>query len=820
MSTTSTSNTPGSHEINDNEFLFFDSPPKEDLEKKAKQGIDWLFDNFDYERYTLQFKGKKPGETPDGINHFPVFVFTREERKKALETCLKFNRKNYDIYFMVNEGSGVTPDGKKVARCSDAVVSLSKCFIDTDNCPVKKVTAYLEDIGLTPHFIIETSPKRYHLYFFLEVADKTPGNILKWKAIQHMFHRLGNESIKDPSKALGLDSTMSDFSKILRVPGFMHVSKGCLVKVLGEEKDLPLYDLDTLFRDVRGQDYLSYNKETYGSVNPTHVPDLDSDEVFEAGSRFEALQSLSLHLANLNIPKKEKASIFRAFVLDRLDNSDESYAIGKKLTQKSVSLFESAVEKVKKEESVRVESIKVSADPDTAIPEVDPWHLPDSFYLSAPNGFGDIVKQAMSYARYPSAALSFGTFLTGMSILRAKKHLTPGGASPALYTINVAPTGYGKGDPMKFLQNTFASLGLSRLITNDVRSDRGLINHLADNNGLAICVLDEVAGIIQNIQDKKSATYYQGISKLFLQLYSTGSVKAHSFGKVASTGKGKKGEKEIIIDNPMLAVCGFTVEAAFKSLFTQESVEIGLFQRFIPVVPEIILIRPNLNSKPDGVITGDLFNSFIESITKGAPLELDDEGNLIVEEESPLETVAPPVPLTMMRYEVNAYNKFIELEWHYRQKYIAAIKDPDIAYTAGLYSRLAEQIERVATVLALEEVNLEILDYAIAFIESRHAATMATADKTFLKGEVGAKGMELERLILRTISKMGSDDDSGLISERKIFDKLRSKFPYKRDFDLVVNDLIQTGKIHSQLLPKKEGSRGPAQKGLSLGDVL
>ena len=792
-----------SAESSESDFLLIEDTP--DYPKLAANGINFLWKAFPYALHTFQYIKASTTEPTRNV------VKCYKNKNSAYKEAYAYNQKGYDVYFMVNEGDGRVIPPHRTSRSQDNISFISKCFIDTDNCPIEKVREYLDSVGITPHAEIESSPGRYHLYFDVIPASATPQNILQWKAVQNMLHRLGDETIKNPSKSLGMDKTMHDFSKLLRVPGFTHVKKLYTVRLVCHNEDLPLFSLDNLFTATGGQRYIDYNVTNYGKAEPSNVPDLDvpGASPIEPGDRYSSLQSLALHLANqTGTPASEHLSTFKSFVTNRLDNSDHVYLTKSgELTAKSKALFDSAFAKVATEirhqpnsQQNLTASLLKSEDSTT----ISPWFLPDDFYTSAPNGFGDVVKQVLSNSLYPCAALSFGTFLTGLSLLKCKTHLTPHGSAPSLYTLNVAISGYGKGDPMTMLQNTFWHYGHGKLLANKIRSDRGVYEHLSSNNGYGLFLLDEVAPLLKTIQQKDASSHHAYIAEALLQLYSSGAMKGVSFGKVGKS-TAKSGEKEIVIDNPMLAVCGFTVPYEFESLFSSDSVVKGLFQRFIPIVADITRVPKNELADKHAIIKSDLFASI-----PGAT-ELDNDGN-------PVEALSNS-PIVKMTYSPQALKEFRRIEDYYRDKLISSAKDPETAMYSGLYSRLAEQIERVATVLSTGEIDLPTLLYAVRFIESRHTATMAIADRTVLKGR-GSVGIENETVVVDTLTKICKEENAVVVYKSDVYARCRRQFSSMKEFDQAINECVELRRI--TLVPgfKKNIKNARPGMGMKLGEIF
>lgn len=775
----------------ESDYLLAEVP--QDRTRSAAQGIATLFKLFPYELHTFQFI-----KTDSTKTHSPVKTFT--DPKEALKTALSFSNDGYDVFFMVNEGDGIVHEGKRVCRSQASVKYLSRCFIDTDNCPVEKVSAYLELINLVPHLIVESSPGRYHFYFFFEPVEKTDDNIATWKAIQQILHRLGDPSIHSPSKTLGTDATMHDYSKVLRVPGFVHIKKLSLTKIT-TQNDIPDYTLEELFNLTNANSFLTYHNGHAATID--NVPDLNDSKIYEAGERYQALQSLTMSLSNDDsTPQEDHYITFHTFVITRLDNSDNVYLNpDKTLTPKSLDLFNSAFKKRARE--IRSEKIVITetlAKIDE--PKPSPWELPDSFYLSAPNGFGDVVRQVMDYSMYPCASIAFGTFLTGLSILKAKTHFTPLYSSPALYVLNVAISGYGKNDPMTLLQNLFHSIGLGKLTAREMRSHRGIFEHLYDNDSMGLFIIDEIATTLRSIQSKDAAAHLAGIDKVLLEYYSAGAQKGLALGKLSGDRKKDKPDeksKEIILNNPMLAILGFTTPLQFQSSFNIDSVTRGLFQRFIPIVADIKRVPESPNADKTALIKSDLFTLPIQAT------ELDKDGNQV----EPLQAVERK----RIRYTEAAARHYQVIKDSYRDEYIQAAKHSDGMDISGVYSRVAEQIERIATTLAQDEIDLTTLEYAATFMNSRHRATIATLGDTIMSGR-GKDALAKEEALLGGLVHLCKTTEKPQVLKSVLYRHVRRKFDYDiRAFDTALEQSHAAGKIVIQ-----RGKKGADL--VSFGDLL
>lgn len=761
------------------DFLNFDTPPA--TNDAAREGIDLIFSIFKYKIHTFQFFG-----VVEGKERFPVHTFT--DKEKALRSAIKHRDSNFGIYFMVNEGDGIAHPPKKTGRSQASVIALSKCFIDADGCELDRITKYLARISVTPHLIIETSPGRYHIYFCFEAVSKTEEIIRKWKAIQAMLHRLGNPAAKP--KDLKLDETMGDYSKVLRVPGFLHPSKLSLVKVLANTTSTQrLFTLDELFTKTRGQSFLDYNVTTFGVEDPVVVPTLADAPKVEVGERFHKIRSFAMSLANKRYTRDEALQSFILFV-KCIPHPDNEFIKGGNLTPKAMSLFNSALGVVKDEDIEKIEEIKESLmkseSTDTST-NLSPWHLPDSFYTEdAPNGVGEAVKEAMSLSRRPCAALSFGVILSVLSCIKSMTHVTSTGGPCSLYVLCVAGTGFGKTEQLTILQNTLSRNGYRTLVANEIKSKEGIYTHLERNDGVGLLVLDEVSKTLKSMQEKNANPFQAQLYRTLLTLFSAGSLDAYDCGAKADTGK-KKGEEEVILPNPVLSICGFAVTESIEEIFNSESITSGLFQRFIPIVAnESTYVPRNLASDNKGSLKSKLF-----AYTSRTIKDLTQDGEPV----DPLEN--KPINLKRIEYEEEAYKIFLAFEEEFYKLKLSCQKDPDRKKFAGIYTRPPEQVDRISTVLAKDKIDVATINFAIKFMRSRFAAALHIVENSLGGNRVLKDALVLEERVLSEIAKQCIKQNKTIVSKRSVFKSVRGHFPYgDSQFMATIKNLIEQGKIY------------------------
>jgi hypothetical protein len=785
----------------ESDYFLVDEPTQSSItDEAAPAGIDFLFQHFPYAVHTFQFF---PSKT--------TLTFTSQQRDLAIRECVKRNAAGDDVYFMVNEGDGVTKE-KTSVRCAAAVHELKWCYIDTDSCPIEKVEAYLNALGLVAHIkvrssVTATQPPQFHIYFAIEPVGKTPANLTKWVAVQGILARLGDFTLKNSAaKATACDPSMTDHAKLLRVPGFYHVEKASLVTVV-DSKEFPAYTLEDLFEITGAQQIIDYCQAETGTNGHSNVPSL-TDRISHGG-RFTAVQALGMHLGdNQSISKEEKIAIFTKFCRENLDNKDAQFVKPDgSLTPYCLDLLISGIKTKEKELQVEVAALESAApeQPDDPISQsiASRFDLPETTYENAPNGFGDIVGQVSSNMLYPSAALAFATALSGAALLKSITYRTPLGSACNLYMVAVASTCSGKNDPKTILQNTFVDLEYKTILQNDFRSGAAIGTHLESTGGVGMYIKDEIGYLLSAIQDSKADKNDAAITSKLLEVYTAGRDKQVSFGKLANTGK-KGGNKEIRVDYPTIGIMGYTTYTGFSKMFTQASIQSGLFQRFI-VVSAGFNLKENPGRDLDFTIKSPFFP---KGIVLNPPPELEND-----ESESVDVTTRKLIRLS---YTPEAAKRAADVRQHYR-KLIHDLESSDPGSLKGaVYGRHAENIERIATVLCGPNnvIDLTTYEWAYTFMNSKQDALLSIVENIAEGGTESRVLFEIEKIkqaIILLCKK--TNEPACLISE--IFTRVSRTFTTMDQF----NKAVSAG-VELQIFARvpnfvKQGSNRPG-KGISL----
>jgi hypothetical protein len=134
--------------------------------------------------------------------------------QEVLPKLQRANRAGGGAFVVVNDGGQKDEDIKRVRAV----------FADTDGAPVEPIID-----ALTPHIVVETSPKKYHVYWL--VSDVP---LDQFTPVQLAI-----------AKQFGTDKSVINLSRVMRMPGFYHnKNEPFLSHLIALEPRLPRYTLD------------------------------------------------------------------------------------------------------------------------------------------------------------------------------------------------------------------------------------------------------------------------------------------------------------------------------------------------------------------------------------------------------------------------------------------------------------------------------------------------------------------------------------------------------------------------------------------------
>lgn len=692
------------------------------------QSLSFL-NSFSHKLYTFQFlhKGKPAGfkiAKPEDLDHLlPQF---EDLQKKGLE-----------IFFMVNEGDGVVYPGNKIPRSQENVRTLSACFIDTDSAPWPKVKAFLDEKKLTPSYVVETSPGKFHVYFLLNPIEATTPNVRKWQAAQAAL-----------AHVKGSDTSMTDYAKVLRVPNFLHLknpSKPHKIAIK-HQKNLS-YDLSHILN------LLGVSQETESHL-PKPPYELKTEPIGE-GERHAEMTSFIGHMLGLGNSPEVTELAFQKYAEKTFADWKAWQPNGTRYTEVTSFIQWKLKDIEKQERQSQIQIIESLSEKDSK-PTFD---LPDEFYFKAPGLVGEITQEITSAVLYKIPSFAFATAISVLGSLKSR-HQSSLRHAPSNYFLCLAPTGTGKNDPQTILSNTLAKLGLGSLLSQGVRSSQGILNHLNANESNGVISLDEAEGFFNSLDDKYAQHYTRQCRALLLELYSSCNFAHKAFGKT-----GNKKDKEIVLSYPRLNLMAFGALHTVEKAFNKKSISDGLLQRFIVLTHRKDRVR-NLNARDLPYLNGNIFEhlkklAWHESKALEAELAALEQAELSETVEQSAEIRKELVKKLETLKAKSKERKVVKFTPDAQTLYNDYSDSLDKRINAesrkgtgleGIYTRAAEQVGRLAVAIADTEIDKPLIEYLITFIDSRINALYALVDEKLVEESVQKDSAPLLQFIAERIA--------------------------------------------------------------------
>ena len=719
-----------------------------------------FLESFEHQQITLQWKHPITKRNK-------VEVITPITIKADLESfCPQY--KDWDWYFMVNCGDGVIHAPHTTPRSKDSVQSFDNVFIESDGVPLSEIHSFLKLIDIRPHWVIYTSGNKekphLHLHFRIESEPKTPQNIIKYKGVQTAFAYLGKDELH-PDMDKG---AWKDISRVLRIPGFIHATKGNLVKIHTENSFNP-YSLNQLFEACNAQKYLDREKEK--KEEPFIAPTVIKD-----GNRHNTIRDLAARGSQF-APSRGDLWLYVKGALSITEKGEE-------FEKEAEGLINSAWETrgvVKAQEANKAATKLITETK-------DPFALPDDFYYQAPGLIGPIVKEISTKAHYPCPPLAFIQTLAATGTLRSKKYVSPSGLPPVNYFLGLAPTGTGKDYAQKVIKKTFHKLELSRLISMGVRSHLGMLRTLEANQGIGFLSLDEAENLLGLIQDKNAPSYMQQIKPYLLQLYTSSQVEFRS-GLTAD-----KKVKEVVIDKPHLNLIAYGTLGVLDTVLTPKTLSDGLLSRFI-IVTHDNRTRNRL-SVPEISLNSHIYEALDQSAINAR--------SLLNATTTMWEPTLEPISLTSEATKnLEAFGDDLDTQYNKEKESGSGLE--------GIWVRGYEQLQRLLTATPKypgEQYTSNDVDFYATFLKSRINAIKEIC----LKNIFASQADKEQNKVLDFIARSTNAFSDGKIPKRHI--SKNGPYREKKKLELILESLVEQGRLETETF--RQGNRNSLKYLLTL----
>jgi len=242
-----------------------------------------------------------PDHTP-GSSHLPPFrAYGSYNLQKATLEC--YNKKGYGIYFAINQFSS------KSKRTEEYVNKARAIWLEDDG-DSKHGHTDPSKFPLAPSAIIQSSPGKYHYYWFTETKDL--------EAWQSVMDKLCSDYNGDPGAKLKV--------QVLRVPGYINTKYKSNNLVIITGGNFKRYSWANII-----QKFPTNPQPLFKKKNPVIQHDFSLteavDSLISGSSVYESCMSISMSLANKGISKYDSQAILSALLInstadsDRIDNA-------------------------------------------------------------------------------------------------------------------------------------------------------------------------------------------------------------------------------------------------------------------------------------------------------------------------------------------------------------------------------------------------------------------------------------------------------------------------------------------------------------------
>jgi hypothetical protein len=725
---------------------------------------------FGHAKYTLATLKHKNDQVI--ATSFPCKPDNLEKAYQVLES----KNRDHEIYFMVNEGNGVLNEKRTACHSTANVTGITALFLDaelSDNSdPLPNIDKFCYENFSEPSIIIQTSPNRYHCYWLLEATDLNRQNIVRWKQIQALIH-----------SKLSSDRTMTDLPQILRIPGFKNLKKGCLVEILRES---PIqYKLDTLYDQLKRA-----------------FPDITAFKAFEAlkpltdnytvppGERHEEILRRARKLYTIpGYADQDVACYVDGFISRHVTNPTEFLPNGKRRDE-----IDRILQAAKTyAENERQEQIQNTLTKIATKKAASPFELDPDFFYQAPGIVGEITRHIVDSSDYPIPSHAFAAATSLVGFTKARYIQGPRALPPLNYFLCLAPSGAGKTTIQHILKECMVKLQIRQLLEDGIASAQGVLQFLANSNGLGIILYDEVKELFQTLKSKQS--YETRITSELTKLYT-----AYASDYTVPTTKTDKGKK-IVLNKPLFSFIGYGHHTILEQLISKDNVIEGLIPRFIILnVNE----RKRSNSIPRPFPT-HIIDELRHYVTKSA---------LAIEEKITSSPDSPPVDTSVktenIRLSLDAQKIYDKLDQDADQLYNKATHERN--GLEALFSRGCEQSIRLA--LAIESaphITAATMEFSTTLMRSQMQEFYHKFNKT-LNATQFAK--DQDRLLEKVAELM--TESNGPIPKR-LLQQTTAHWYKANEFKTALQSLIDQELIIEYLTTLPSGQKSPM---IRLGEVI
>ena len=432
----------------------------------------------------------------------------------------------------------------------------------------------LPEWPLDPQLVVETSPHKYHVYWFAQD--------LGWDDF---------DALMGVMVAWGSDPNAKDRARVLRVPGFWHQKTTPFqVRIAKENACLPYTRSQLLaaFQPAPKLSVQSHTRSPSDSSDPerprwqavvtrlaaTHAARTWADP--KAGRNAQVM-SLGHELEERGVPEEFDPLALTQFgsIMRPTNTSGEETPLnwpnewaalkhGRRTALQGPTVAHGAQQADHLLKHAATPRMSAVASP--ILPT-----LP-ALLLNPPGALGAFVQWVCQSARFPQPVLALANGLALFGALIGQTARTPTDLRPNLYTLGIAPSATGKDHSRQCAKRLLKAAGLTdRLGGENLASDSGLLEAV-HRSPACLFQIDEFGRILKTL-GRADKPHLYAIPTTLMQLYS--SANSLFLGKEYASGERQD------IDQPCACLYGTTVPAHFFAALTHDEAQDGFLARFL-----------------------------------------------------------------------------------------------------------------------------------------------------------------------------------------------------------------------------------------------
>lgn len=393
--------------------------------------------------------------------------------------------------------------------------------------------------------------------------------------------------------------------------------------------------------------------------------------------------------------------------------------------------------------------------------------------------FNRIKKNVLDCAVHRHEEMALGSTFALLSTVMGRQVYTPTSSSICLFSLIVAPTGYGKNSYLAYPIQFLRLMNMLKMVGETNLSSAVHLQKIFDTKKVTLNILDEFEIFLEKLTREGAETMEQEIARELKILWSI-----EAYGQYIT--KGSATRDSVVHECPFFNILGATTPTSLFESVTKRSLSDGFVNRFL-------FFPTSETHRPKRIRTGNAMypsRCLVRSVE-----ELNDLGCNIKE-------------LGLDEHEKFGHdlNYPVIIQWGSKEAEelfgnfyaeIGSLREED----RELFVRLPDQALRMATIIAAsrdgEEAEVSVRDMMAGITIAKKSGNYLYKGRMLFVAE--NKNEQYTRRVMRIIQEAGSEGISKTLLVR------RTQFLSQRDRNSKVDDLIEAGLVIKETVPANRG---------------